>query len=78
MLVRTVILTVVMSSTPSNASALMRGVVMTRGLTLTCTASKTSLPARSMAEERWKVSSMRALSAAMSALTTFSTFPPAR
>jgi hypothetical protein len=54
------------------------GQSMTLGLTLVLTASKTSRPARSMAVARWKVRGMLALLAAIRALLTRITSPPAR
>jgi len=54
------------------------GVWITFGFTLTCTASKTSRPARSIAEAWRKSSPIPALSAEMSASTTRSTLPLAR
>ena len=63
---------------PSLAIAATFGVVMTFGFTLTCTASNTSRPARSMAVACLRSSAMPALSAEMSARTTRSTAPPAR
>jgi len=63
---------------PSFAMAATLGVVITLGFTLTCTASKTSRPARSIAVACLKVSGIWALSAEISALTTRWTFPPER
>jgi hypothetical protein len=78
MLARTVTRAMAMSWMPSRAMAATRGVAMTLGFTETCTASKTSRPARSMAAACWKERSMLALSAEMRARTTRSTRPPAR
>lgn len=78
MLARTVTRAVARSWIPSLATAATMGVWMTLGFTLTRTASRTSRPARSMAAARSKVSLIPALSAAMRASTTRSTFPPAR
>ena len=63
---------------PSRAIAATLGVWMTLGLTLTCTASNTSRPARSIADACLNDSAMPALSAEMSASTTRSTLPLAR
>ena len=63
---------------PSLAIAATFGVVITFGLTLTCTASNTSRPARSMAVACLNVSGMPALSAEIRALTTRWTLPPER
>jgi len=63
---------------PSFAMAATSGVSMTLGLTDIWTASRTSLPARSIATLLLKVSSIFALSAAINACTTRLTFPPAR
>ena len=54
------------------------GVSITLGVTLILTASNTFLPARSIAEAFSNDSSMPALSAAINAFITLSTFPPAR
>ena len=78
MLARTVTRARASSWMPSFAIAATLGVVITFGFTLTCTASSTSRPARSMAVACLKVSSMPALSAEMSALTTRLTLPPER
>ncbi len=78
MLARTVTRARASSWMPSLAIAATLGVVITFGLTLTCTASNTSRPARSIAAACLKPSGMPALSALMSARTTRSTFPPAR
>jgi hypothetical protein len=78
MLARTVTRATASSWMPSFAIAATFGVVITLGLTLTCTASKTSRPARSMAVAFWKVSGMPALSAEMRASMTRFTLPPER
>ena len=78
MLARTVTRALTFSSMPFLATAEMTGVSMTRGLTLTCTASSTLRPARSMAAARSKDNSICARWAAMRASTTRSTLPPAR
>ena len=78
MLARTVTLALLFSSMPLMAMAETTGVSMTLGLTLICTASSTLRPARSMAAARSKVSGILARSAAIRALTTRSTLPPAR
>jgi hypothetical protein len=54
------------------------GQSITLGLTEVCTASSTSRPARSMAVASRKSSLMFARFAAMSAMTTLRTRPPAR
>jgi hypothetical protein len=78
MFARTVTRAIAMTWMPSLATAAMRGVSMTFGLTLTCTAWSTSRPARSIAVARFHGSSMLARSALMSAPTTRPTLPPAR
>jgi hypothetical protein len=78
MLARTVTRLSAMSWIPSLATAATLGVVITLGFTLIWTASKTFRPARSMAAARSNPRSMAALSAEISAFTTFATFPPAR
>lgn len=78
MLALTVTLALTITSMPSCATAEILGVSITFGLTLTCTASKTSLPARSIAAALSKLSWISALYAAISALTKVFTFPPAR
>jgi hypothetical protein len=78
MFARTVTRAIAISWMPSFAIAATFGVLMTFGLTDTCTASKTSRPARSIAAAWLNASSMFALSALMSAPTTRSTRPPAR
>ena len=77
-LVLTVTLAFTRSSIPSFATAEILGVSITLGLTLILTASNTSLPARSIAAAFSNGSSIPALSEAISASTTPSTFPPAR
>jgi hypothetical protein len=67
-----------MSWMPSLATAAILGVSMTLGSTDICTASSTLRPARSIAAARLKGSGMFALSAEIIALTTRTTFPPAR
>ena len=65
---------------PSFATAEMVPVLgqsITLGFTLVCTASRTCLPARSMAVACWKVRGIDALSDAISAFTTLDTLPPA-
>ena len=76
--VRTVTRALTISSMPSLATAAIRGVSMTLGVTLMVTASNTLRPARSMAEAFSKDRFMPARSAAIRALTTLSTLPPAR
>ena len=66
------------SSMPSFAIAATTGVSMTFGLTLICTACKTSRPARSMAQASGKSSLMFAPRAVISAVITRSRLPPAR
>ena len=85
MLVRTVTRALALSWMPSLATASMvvlpvagLGQSMTLGLTLVCTASRMSRPARSMAVAVFQVRSMLALLAAISAVTTLGTLPPAR
>ncbi len=78
MLARTVTRAIASSWMPSLAMAATLGVVMTLGLTLTCTASNTSRPARSMAVALVKVSGIPALSALMRASMTRLTLPPER
>jgi hypothetical protein len=78
MFVRTVTRETAISWIPSFATAAIRAVSMTFGITDIFTASSTSRPARSIAAARLKGISMLALSAEMSALTTRTTFPPAR
>ncbi len=78
MLARTVTRACAMSWMPSFAIADTLGVLITLGITETCTASKTSRPAKSIAAACWNPNSMLALSALMSARTTRSTEPPAR
>ena len=78
MLARTVTRLTAMTWMPSLATAATRGVVMTLGFTLICTASKTSRPARSIAAARSKSRGMLALRAEIRALTTLGTLPPAR
>ena len=63
---------------PSFATADICAVSITFGVTLIFTASKTSLPARSIADAFSKDKEIPALCAAMSAFTTESTLPPAR
>jgi hypothetical protein len=53
MLARTVTRATAMTWMPSLATAAIRGVSITFGLTLTCTASSTSRPARSIAVARF-------------------------
>ena len=65
-------------NTRSGELAATIGVLMTFGSTLILTASSTFRPARSMAAARSNESSMDALSAAIRALTTAPTLPPAR
>ena len=85
MLVRTVTRARIFSSTPFLATAdsvdlplILSGQSMTFGLTLVWTASRTSRPARSMAQARSKSRSMSARCAAISARVTRGTSPPAR
>ena len=78
MLARSVTRAMARTWMPFLAMAEIGGVSMTLGLTDTWTASNTSRPARSMAVARSNVSGMLALSAEMSAWTTFWTCPPAR
>ena len=78
MLVRTVTRDTAMSWMPSLATAAIRGVSMTLGMTDIFTASSTSRPARSMAAARLNGMTMLALSAEIMALTTRTTLPPAR
>ena len=75
---RTVTLAFTKSSIPSFATAETFGVSITLGLTLIFTASRTFRPARSIAAAFSNFSSIPALSDAINALTTLSTFPPAR
>src|SRR5690606_9634563 len=63
---------------PSLATAATGGVLITRGLTESCTASNTSRPAKSMAVASLKSNGILALSAEMSALITLLAFPPAK
>ena len=83
--VRTVTRARILSSTPFLATAdrvdfplAASGQSMTLGLTLVCTASSTSRPARSMAQARSKSRSRSARWAAISARITRGTSPPAR
>ena len=78
MLVRTVTRETAMSWIPSFATAAIFGVSITFGMTDIFTASRTSRPARSMAAARLKGKAMLALSAEIMALTSLTTFPPAR
>ena len=78
MLARTVTRALTRNSIPFFATAPTTGVSMTFGLTLICTASSTSRPARSMAQARSKVRLMAARCAAIRASMTRSTLPPAR
>ena len=85
MLVRTVTRAFALSWMPSIATASIvvrplagSGQSMTRGVTDMATASSTSRPARSMAVARLNSNAMPARFAAISARTTFQTFPPAR
>ena len=78
MLARTVTRALIFSSMPFMATAETIGVSMTLGLTLICTASSTSRPARSMAAERSNGRGICARCAAIRASTTLSTLPPAR
>ena len=81
---RTVTLARTRSSIPLRATAaracglLRGGQSMTLGYTLVCTASSTSRPARSIAVACLKFRSNLALWAAMMALVTSGTLPPAR
>ena len=77
MLVRTVTRALARSSMPSLAMAATTGVSITLGVTLICTACSTSRPARSMADAFSKGISILERWAAMSALITRSTLPPA-
>jgi hypothetical protein len=77
-LVRTVTRQTAWSWIPSLATAAMRGVSITLGITDIFTAASTSRPARSIAAARWSGRGMLALSAEIMAFTTFTTFPPAR
>ena len=74
----TVTCAVAMTCTPFLATAAIGGVLITLGLTLICTASRTFLPARSIAAARSKGSGIPALSAEIKAVVTLSTSPPAR
>jgi len=74
----TVTLAFALSSIPSFATAAIIGVSITFGLTLILTASRTSRPAKSIAAARSNESGIPALSAAIQASITLSTFPPAR
>jgi hypothetical protein len=78
MLVRTVTRETAISWMPSLATAAIFGVSITLGMTDIFTASSTSRPARSMAAARLKGNAILALSAEIMALTTLTTFPPAR
>ena len=78
MLVRTVTRETAMSWIPSFATAAMRGVSITLGITDIFTAASTSRPARSMAAARLKGIAMFALSAEIMAFTRLTTLPPAR
>ena len=78
MLARTVTRALTRNSIPFFATAPTTGVSMTFGLTLICTASSTSRPARSMAQARSKVRLIAARCAAIRASMTRSTLPPAR
>ena len=62
---------------PSFATAETTGVSITLGRTDILTASRTFLPARSIAAALSKVKPKFALSAEINALTTLGTFPPA-
>jgi len=75
---RTVTLAFAISWIPSLATAVTGGVSITFGFTDICTASSTSLPARSIAVATWKSRFILALSAEISAFTTDLTRPPAR
>ncbi len=77
-LARTVTRALALTSMPFLATALTTGVSITLGVTLICTACSTSRPARSIAAVRSNPMSIPARCAAMSALTTRSTFPPAK
>ena len=76
MLARTVTRALAMSWMPFLATAATGGVSITLGLTLVCTASNTSRPARSMAVAFSKGRSMLAFEADTSAWTTRCTCPP--
>ena len=78
MLARTVTRAIASSWMPSFAIAATFGVVITFGFTLTCTASKTSRPARSIAVACLKSRGIPALSAEIRAFTTRATLPPER
>jgi hypothetical protein len=78
MLALTVMRLTAVSWMPSLATAVIFGVVMTLGLTLICTASKTFRPARSMAAARSKSRGMPARLALIKALITRLMLPPAR
>jgi hypothetical protein len=78
MLARTVTRATATTWIPFLATAATRGVSITLGFTLICTACRTSRPARSIAVARFHGRSMLARSAEMSAVTTRSTLPPAR
>jgi hypothetical protein len=77
-LVRTVTRETAMSWMPSLATAAMRGVSMTLGITDIFTAASTSRPARSIAAARLSGRGMLALSAEIMAFVTLTTLPPAR
>ena len=72
----TVTFAITFTSIPSIATAEIQGVSMIFGVTLILTASKTFLPARSIAAALSKDKSKFALWAAISASTTLSTLPP--
>ena len=74
----TVTLALTMTSIPFIATAAMFGVSITFGLTETCTASKTFLPAKSIAAALSNSNSISALCAAINAFTKVFTLPPAR
>jgi len=78
MFVRTVTRDTAISWMPSLATAAIRGVSMTLGMTDILTAASTSRPARSIAAARLNGIAMFALSAEIIAFTTLATFPPAR
>ncbi|CZR93969.1 hypothetical protein CDFC105_33146 [Clostridioides difficile] len=78
MLARTVIRAFALTSIAFIATPAINGVSITFGLTDICTASNTSLPAKSMAAPRSNGKSISARCAAMFASTTRSTLPPAR
>ena len=78
MFVRTVTRALARSSMPSFAIAATTGVSMTFGVTDICTASNTSRPARSIAQAFSNAIGMFARCAAIRALITRSTLPPAR